>query len=143
MPVYAQLAADFETPLSAYVKISGHGEAFLFESAESSGESGRYSILGNNPRAVIKAEGLEITHWQKGEHDSKRTWTAEKDVLSELEQIMGQYKPAPHGDAPPFYGGAVGYLSYDAVRQFEPSIGPATNDDLGFPTPSSSSLTPC
>ena len=91
MPVYAQLAADFETPLSAYVKISGHGEAFLFESAESSGESGRYSILGNNPRAVIKAEGLEITHWQKGEHDNKRTWTAEKDVLAELEQIMAQY----------------------------------------------------
>ena len=89
VPVYAQLAADFETPLSAYVKISGHGEAFLFESAESSGESGRYSILGNNPRAVIKAEGLEITHWQKGEHDNKRTWTAEKDVLAELEQIMG------------------------------------------------------
>ena len=133
VPVYAQLAADFETPLSAYVKISGHGEAFLFESAESSGESGRYSILGNNPRAVIKAEGLEITHWQKGEHDNKRTWTAKKDVLAELEQIMAQYRPAPHGDAPPFYGGAVGYLSYDAVRQFEPSIGPATNDDLGLP----------
>ncbi len=133
VPVYAQLAADFETPLSAYLKISGHGEAFLFESAESSGESGRYSILGSNPRAIIKAEGSEITYQENTGKRTQRTWTAKKDVLAELEQIMGQYKPAPHGDAPPFYGGAVGYLSYDAVRQFEPSIGPAAKDELGLP----------
>lgn len=130
VPVYAQLAADFETPLSAYMKISGEGEAFLFESAETSGDSGRYSILGSNPRAVIKAEGLEISHTEKG---TTRTWTAEKDILTELEQLMGKYQPVTHGNAPPFYGGAVGYLSYDAVRQFEPSIGPATKDELGLP----------
>ena len=130
VPVYAQLAADFETPLSAYVKISGEGEAFLFESAESTGESGRYSILGSNPRAVIKAEGHEISYSEKGQ---TRTWTAEKDILSELEQLMAKYHPVTHGNAPPFYGGAVGYLSYDAVRQFEPSIGPAAKDELGLP----------
>ena len=130
MPVYAQLAADFETPLSAYVKISGEGEAFLFETAESTGESGRYSILGSNPRAVIKAEGHEISYSENGQ---TRTWTAEKDILSELEQLMAKYHPVTHGNAPPFYGGAVGYLSYDAVRQFEPSIGPAAKDELGLP----------
>lgn len=133
VPVYAQLAADFETPLSAYVKIMGDSEAFLFESAESSGESGRYSILGNNPRKIIKAEGLEITCRDNTGSGSQQTWTASEDVLAELEKIMGQYKPVPHGDAPPFYGGAVGYLAYDAVRQFEPSIGPAAKDELGLP----------
>jgi len=130
VPVYAQLAADFETPLSAYIKISGEGEAFLFESAESSGDSGRYSILGSNPRAVIKAHDHEITFTEHGE---TRQWTAEKDILVELESLMAKYTPVPHGDAPPFYGGAVGYLSYDAVRQFEPTIGPAPKDELGLP----------
>ena len=130
VPVYAQLAADFETPLSAYIKISGEGEAFLFESAEISGDSGRYSILGSNPRTVIKANDHQITLIENGE---TRQWTAEKDILAELESLMAKYQPVTHGDAPPFYGGAVGYLSYDAVRQFEPSIGPATKDELGLP----------
>jgi len=130
VPVYAQLAADFETPLSAYIKISGEGEAFLFESAETGGESARYSILGSNPRAVIQANGHEITFSENGD---TRQWTAEKDILVELESLMAKYKPVTHGDAPPFYGGAVGYLSYDAVRQFEPSIGPAAKDELGLP----------
>ncbi|MBK1831578.1 anthranilate synthase component I [Verrucomicrobiaceae bacterium R5-34] len=130
VPVYAQLAADFETPLSAYLKISGEGEAFLFESAESSGDSGRYSILGSSPRTVIKAYDHEITLCENGEC---KQWTAEKDILAELEELMGKYQPVTHGNAPPFYGGAVGYLAYDAVRQFEPSIGIPAKDELGLP----------
>ena len=130
VPVYAQLAADFETPLSAYIKISGNGEAFLFESAESTGDSGRYSILGSNPRAVIKAHDHDITFC---EGDTCKQWTAERDVLAELEQLMEKYQPVTHGNAPPFYGGAVGYLAYDAVRQFEPSIGTPAKDELGLP----------
>ena len=130
VPVYAQLAADFETPLSAYLKISGENEAFLFESAESVGESGRYSILGSNSRTVIKAYGHDITLCENG---VSKQWTAEKDVLAELEQLMEKYQPVTHGNAPPFYGGAVGYLSYDAVRQFEPSIGAPAKDELGLP----------
>lgn len=130
VPVYAQLAADFETPLSAYVKILGDSEAFLFESAESTGDSGRYSILGTAPRAVIRADGHQITHTDGHE---TRTWTAEDDILAELEALMDAYQPVSHGNAPPFFGGAVGYLSYDAVRQFEPSINAAAKDELGLP----------
>lgn len=131
VPVYAQLAADFETPLSAYIKISSDGgEAFLFESAESSGDSGRYSLLGSNPRAVIQAVGNEITFTEAGE---SRTWTAKKDVLAELEELMAVYHPSTQDNPPPFYGGAVGYLSYDAVREFEPSIGEPAGDELGLP----------
>ena len=133
VPVYAQLAADFETPLSAYIKISGDSEAFLFESAESSktnNESGRYSIMGSHPRAVIKAEGNEITYT---DGEGSKTWAAECDVLAELEKLMEKYQPVTHGNAPPFYGGAVGYLAYDAVRQFEPSIGLPAKDELGLP----------
>lgn len=130
VPVYAQLAADFETPLSAYMKISGNGEAFLFESAEITGDNGRYSILGSNPRATIKANGQEITYSDRAE---TRTWTAERDVLAELERLMDKYQPVTHGNAPPFYGGAVGYLAYDSVRQFEPTIKKPAKDELGLP----------
>ena len=130
VPVYAQLAADFETPLSAYLKICGDGEAFLFESAESTGDSGRYSILGSKPRTTITAYGHDITLSENGE---SKQWQTKKDILTELEQLMEKYEPVTHGNAPPFYGGAVGYLSYDSVRQFEPSIGAPAKDELGLP----------
>lgn len=130
VPVYAQLAADFETPVSAFVKIAGENGAFLFESAESTDAGGRYSFVGSSPRAVFKAHGKEI-EWQNG--NEREFFTAEKDVLAELERLMSGYQPVVHGDAPPFYGGMVGYLSYDAVRQFEPSIVNGPVDDLGLP----------
>jgi len=132
VPVYAQLASDFETPLSAYSKIAqGQAGAFLFESAESTDASGRYSILGSNPRAQFVARGMEITMTEGGE---SKSWQAEKDVLAELETLMSRYKPVSHGnDVPPFYGGAVGYLSYDAVSQFETTIVENPNADLGLP----------
>ncbi len=130
VPVYAQLAADFETPLSAFAKITNKKGAFLLESAESTDASGRYSIMGSNPMAMFTAYGKEITLVEAG---VKRQWTAEKDILDDLEQLMAKYKPVIHGDAPPFYGGAIGYLSYDVVLQFEPTIKSSPEDDLGLP----------
>lgn len=132
VPVYAQLAADFETPLSAFMKIAQQDGAFLFESAESTDASGRYSIMGTDPRARFIAHGKDISLTENGE-TCKWTADSENDVLSELEALMVQYKPVTHGDAPPFYGGAVGYMSYDAVKQFEPSIETSPEDDLGLP----------
>jgi len=130
VPVYAQLAADFETPVSAYLKIAGENGAFLLESAESTDAGGRYSFVGSEPRAVFKAYGKEI-EWQVG--NDTQFFTAEQDVLAELEKLMAPYKPVTHGDAPPFYGGMVGYLGYDAVQQFEPTITETPEDDLGLP----------
>ncbi len=131
IPVYAQLAADYETPISAFHKIAADGQAFLFESAESSNVSGRYSLLGSNPKTSFIAHGKEIQFTEKGE---TRHWTAERDVLAELEILMSAYRPVEHGaQVPPFYGGMVGYLSYDTVSQFEPTIAPNTRDDLGLP----------
>src|SRR5438552_18436212 len=60
VPVTRRLLADFETPLSAYKKIRGHGESFLFESVEGGEHLGRYSFVGCNPRAVIKQTGPRI-----------------------------------------------------------------------------------
>ena len=130
VPVYAQLAADFETPLSAYLKIRDGQYAFLLESAESTDASGRWSIVGSGPQRVFEARGNEV-RIRRG--SKEEVIEIEGDLLQELEKLMSLYKPVTHGDAPPFFGGAVGYLGYDAVRQFEPTIGDPPADDLGLP----------
>src|SRR5258707_6591613 len=66
IPVTRRLLADFETPLSAYKKIRGQGESFLFESVEGGEHLGRYSFVGCNPRAIIKQTGNRIELIEKG-----------------------------------------------------------------------------
>ncbi len=130
IPVYTQLAADFETPLSAYLKIRDGAHAFLLESAESTEKGGRWSIVGSQPKRTFEAREKTLT---VREGSTVRWIEAHDDILAELQRQMAAYTPVPHGAIPPFYGGILGYLSYDAVRQFEPSIGPAPHDDLQIP----------
>jgi anthranilate synthase component 1 len=130
VPVYTQLAADFETPLSAYLKLRDSRHSFLLESAESTEKAGRWSIVGSGPKQVFEARGREITIRAGAK---VRTFTAEDDLLAVLEREMAGYRPVHHGALPLFSGGMVGYLSYDAVRQFEPTLGESPPDTLGIP----------
>lgn len=130
VPVFTSLAADFETPLSAYLKLRDGRHSFLLESAESTEKAGRWSIIGSDPRKIFEARGKTITIREGG---NVRTFEAEDDVLAALEREMAPYKSAGMGDLPVFSGGMVGYLSYDAVRQFEPSLGGPPEDPLGIP----------
>ena len=130
VPVYTQLAADFETPLSAYLKLRDGKHSFLLESAESTEKAGRWSLVGSQPRMVFEARDKQISI-RKGSEE--RQVEAETDLLATLEQEMAPYKPVHHGDLPVFYGGMVGYLSYDAVRQFEPTLPDSPPDSLGVP----------
>ena len=61
VPVYTQLAADFEPPLSAYLKLRDSKHSFLFESAESTEKGGRWSLVGSQPRMVFEARDKQIT----------------------------------------------------------------------------------
>jgi anthranilate synthase component 1 len=129
--VWAELAADYETPLLAFRKIAREGgHAFLLESAENTEVSGRYSFLGADPRAVITASGRKVTITEKG---ATRTFDAGHDPLRELENFMSRFRPSPEPRLPVFRGGAVGFLAYDAVRYFEPTVPPPPPDDLGLP----------
>ena len=130
VPVYAQLAADFETPVSAFLKLRDGKNAFLFESAESTDASGRWSIVGSQPRWIFTSRGDEVTIERGGEVETRNR---EGDVLDEVQRLMSGYKPVTHGDAPPFFGGAVGYVGYDAAQQFEPTISKCPEDDLKLP----------
>jgi anthranilate synthase component 1 len=91
VPVWVELAADYETPLSAFQQIHDGSYSFLLESAELTQHSGRYSLLGSEPRLIFTARGNEIEIEERG---TKRKFIAESDPLHELETIMAQFKPA-------------------------------------------------
>ena len=81
IPVTRRLLADIETPLSAYRKIRGPGESFLFESVEGGEHLGRYSFVGCNPRAVIRQDGhVESVHLLK--HLDLRLDQSAEDALA-------------------------------------------------------------
>lgn len=100
VPVYAELLADLETPVSAYLKLAaGEPYAFLLESVEGGERLGRFSFIGAQPRRVL-------------------TISAE-DPLPPLESLVGRREVVRRPDLPRFVEGPIGYLAYDVVRFFE------------------------
>ncbi|HET6408381.1 MAG TPA: chorismate-binding protein, partial [Chthoniobacteraceae bacterium] len=135
IPVHTEIIADAETPVSAFQKVDDGGYSFLLESVEKSDQAGRYSFVGSNPRVVFESQGRRISITEDGQ---KTEFETDTDPLAELQKLMSRYKlvTPPEADDSTrsrFTGGAVGYLSYDMVRFFEPSIGPAPKDELQLP----------
>jgi anthranilate synthase component 1 len=128
VPLYAEFIGDLETPISAVLKFSGEENVFLLESAEAAERFGRYSFLGFDPKRTLSyRDGL----YTVVDADGVREVPA-KDPFRGLAEIMGRRTVAPLPNLPAFVGGAVGYLSYDAVRYLErlPDVPP---DDLNVP----------
>ncbi len=130
IPVYTELSADYETPLSAFHKVNDGQHCFLLESAENTTHAGRYSFVGSSPRIVFQARGGSVRIDEGGE---MREFESESDPLRDLETLMARFKPVGSEELPVFYGGAVGYLAYDAVRYFEPTVPAPPKDELGLP----------
>ncbi len=130
IPVYREIVADLDTPVSAYLKLEQGPHSFLLESVERSGKFARYSFLGSNPSTVFSMRGKEVTIEEDG---VKRRFSSELDPLAELKRLMEPYRPVTAGQFPLFYGGAVGYLAYEAATRFEPTIPRAKKDDLQIP----------
>ncbi len=128
VPVWVEVVADTETPVTAFAKIAGDEPAFLFESAEQDEQSGRYSILGTGAEREFIARGRHFEVRKDGH--VIRSGEAD-DPLRELEREMSGLR-APDG-FPHFSGGCVGYLGYDAIRYFEPTVPAAPRDELGLP----------
>jgi anthranilate synthase component 1 len=115
VPVYREILADTETPVTAYQKLRKRGPSFLLESVEGGTHIGRYSFLGVNPRAVIRADA------------------GEADPLRLVEAEMAKYKPVTVPGLPRFTGGAVGFLGYEYIHVIEPSVPRPARDDLRTP----------
>jgi len=130
IPVSTELIADAETPVSAFSKMDSGGYSFLLESAEHIDHGGRYSFVGSDPRVIFKSHGRKITIIENG---AAREFETDADPLAELQKLMSRFVPVPFANMPRFVGGAVGYLSYDVVRFFEPTIGEPPKDELQLP----------
>jgi anthranilate synthase component 1 len=136
VPVYRELPADLETPVSVFLKLRGQGPSFLLESVEKAEQIGRYSFLGFNPRRQIVVRGREATLLDNG-RSSTHPLTDGEDPLHIVAAELGRHQPvAPvhevAQDLPRFFGGAVGYLGYDLVRFFE-HLPDMTRDELTLP----------
>ena len=105
VPVYREINADLETPVTAYLKVARPPYSFLLESVEGGERIARYSFIGTEPMGIIKTGPGQ----QYGPVDPVRA----------VEGELAQYRLAPTTDLQRFNGGAVGYLSYDAVTYFE------------------------
>ncbi len=130
IPVYMEILADLDTPVSAYLKISGGSFSFLFESVEGGEKWARYCFLGCDPSVIVSTRGSKITVCKNGE---SQTQTIESDnPLEGIKEIMSHYRPVVSKDLPRFAGGAVGFIGYDMVRHFE-GLPEETLDDLNVP----------
>src|SRR5436309_6307538 len=143
IPVTRRILADFETPLSAYHKIRGQGESFLFESVEGGEHLGRYSFVGCNPRAVIRQIDNRVEVIESGKVVEKFVVSREpagdgsprvRDGLEVVERILKKYRAVPLPGLPRFTGGAVGFIGYEFIHDIEPVVPRPPQDDLRTPT---------
>ncbi|MBD3177172.1 MAG: anthranilate synthase component I [Armatimonadia bacterium] len=131
IPVYEELLADLETPVSVLGKLGTEENTFLLESVADGEHLGRHSFIGHNPFFVLRARGDRV--WlEHGEHSSQRGLREDESPLDVVRELLSGYQPVHVEGLPRFTGGAVGYVGYDTVRFFE-RLPDAPNDDLGLP----------
>src|SRR5664280_2304976 len=156
IPVTRRLLADIETPLSAYRKICGPGESFLFESVEGGEHLGRYSFVGSNPRAIVRQDGSRVAVIENGkvveafevsphpggdappraqaDPQAVPPAPAVRDGLEVVERVMKKYRAVPVPGLPRFTGGAIGFIGYEFIHDVEPVVPRPPSDELGTPT---------
>ncbi len=116
VPVYAELLADMETPLSAFSKVKDREGSFLLESAEAAEKFGRYSFIGFEPKAVFS---IKDSRASLKFADGKEIFAANKEAPFEpLREYLKSLNPAKLEELPYFFGGAVGFISYESVSYF-------------------------
>ncbi|HWO19210.1 MAG TPA: anthranilate synthase component I [Kofleriaceae bacterium] len=122
IPVYRELLADSDTPVSAYAALGGGEHSFLLESVVGGTTWAAYSFVGIAPRAVVrwKAGTATVTWYDVDAGGPPRTasW-ATPDPTAALAEVLGELRPVVVPGLPRFWGGAVGWIAYDCVRAFE------------------------
>src|SRR4051812_13938278 len=129
VPVWREVLADLETPVSAFVKLVGDGEGFLLESVEHAQRWGRFSFLGRDPMRTLVVRGREV-EWLGG--PPVPGVPDDEGALAAIEALWARFRAPELPELPPFHGGIVGWLGYDTVREIE-RLPDVPDDDLGLP----------
>jgi anthranilate synthase component I len=116
IPVYREILADMETPVSAFRKIDDGKYSFLLESVEGGEKWARYSFLGSRPEVIVRSRDRSVEVLRRGK---KEVRAFQRDPLDAIRDLLAEYRPVPDPNLPRFYGGAVGFLGFDVVRFFE------------------------
>ncbi len=124
IPIYREIFADMDTPVSILSKLNSRSHAFLLESVEGGEKWGRYTFLGSDPSVIFTVRGDDVVVREKGEISRSRH---NGEPMKYLKEILDRYRPVVVEGLPRFFGGAVGFLSYDMVRYFEKL--PSENED--------------
>ncbi|HEY7105131.1 MAG TPA: anthranilate synthase component I [Acidimicrobiia bacterium] len=132
VPVWREVLADLETPVSAFVKLVGAGDddrpGFLLESVEHAERWGRFSFIGRDPRLTMVVRGRRV----ELQGTAPAGVPTGDGALAALEALLAAYRGPRLAELPPFHGGVVGYLGYDVVREIE-HLPDVPSDDLGMP----------
>lgn len=128
IPVYRRLMADVLTPVSLFLSLRNEADyPFLLESVEGGEQVARYSFLGRNPYQVLKYDGQKVSLARNG-----KTEILDQSYFDALRELTTQHSEPDIPDLPRLSGGAVGFSSYDTVREVE-QLGDAPESDVNVP----------
>ena len=125
VPLWREFLFDTDTAVTAYAKLAEPPFGFLLESVEGGEQWARYSFVGSRPSSAWRIRGGEISTWTP-----ESGWRVHpgSDPLADLDRRLRAQVPVPVEGLPRFWGGAVGYLSYDVVRLLERLPEPPRDD---------------
>jgi anthranilate synthase component 1 len=129
VPVWQEFLFDADTAVTAYAKVARPPFGFLLESVVGGEQWARYSFLGTRPRSAWRLQDGRVSEWTP-EHGWQTVECA--DPLGDLDERLRRYAAVEVPGLPRFWGGAVGFFSYDVVRYME-SLPDGPRDDLGIP----------
>lgn len=128
VPVWRDVMSDLLTPVAAFLQLAPDPNAFLLESVEGGERWARYSFIGGDAFAVIKAKDGVVSV----AGDPPVPPEASEPPLAYVRRLLAAFDAPKLPGLPPLHGGAVGYVGYDAVRELE-DLPPGPPDDLGLP----------
>ena len=119
VPVYQELVADLDTPVSAWYRVcSDRPYSFLLESVEGGESLGRYSFLGCDPLWVMEARGNTTT--QTDRNGEQKTFIG--DPFKTLSDCLSTFQPVKLPELPPAIGGLFGFWGYELINWIEPKV---------------------
>jgi anthranilate synthase component I len=133
-PAWREVAADLETPVSAYLKLARGRYGYLLESVEGGERVARYSFVGADPYLTLRVkDGMAEWRWRRGTRAGEVERVCCADPLAAVRGELERRLIAPVAGLPRFHGGAAGYLAYEAAARFEPAVPIPTADPLDLP----------